>query len=88
MLIERSILEKTDAVCVREIQRSLDQSVKKLLEGKIEALNAGAYFEVQDAKIKSTNGGLIIFQGMQNHTADSVKSLEGYDIAWVEEAQS
>ena len=88
MLIERSIIEKTDAVCVREIQRSLDQSVKKLLEGKIEALNAGAYFEVQDAKIKSTNGGLIIFQGMQNHTADSVKSLEGYDIAWVEEAQS
>ena len=87
MLIERSIIEKTDAVCVREIQRSLEQSVKKLLESKIEALNAGAYFEVQDAKIKSTHGGLIIFQGMQNHTADSVKSLEGYDIAWVEEAQ-
>lgn len=88
LLIERSIMEKTDAVCVREIQKSLDQSVKKLLEAKIEALNAGAYFEVQDAKIKSTNGGLIIFQGMQNHTADSIKSLEGYDIAWVEEAQS
>lgn len=87
MLIERSIMEKTDAVCVREIQKSLDQSVKKLLEGKIEALNAGAYFDVQDAKIKSTHGGLIIFQGMQNHTADSIKSLEGYDIAWVEEAQ-
>jgi phage terminase large subunit len=88
MLIERSIMEKTDAVCVREIQKSLDQSVKKLLEAKIEALNAGAYFEVQDAKIKSSKGGLIIFQGMQNHTADSIKSLEGYDIAWVEEAQS
>lgn len=88
MLIERSIMDKTDAVCVREIQKSLDQSVKKLLEAKIEALNAGAYFEVQDAKIKSSKGGLIIFQGMQNHTADSIKSLEGYDIAWVEEAQS
>ena len=88
MLIERSIMDKTDAVCVREIQKSLDQSVKKLLEGKIEALNAGAYFDVQDAKIKSKSGGIIIFQGMQNHTADSIKSLEGYDIAWVEEAQS
>lgn len=87
-LIEQSLLERTDAVCVREIQKSLDQSVKKLLEGKIESLNAGAYFEVQDAKIKAKNGGLIIFQGMQNHTADSIKSLEGYDIAWVEEAQS
>jgi phage terminase large subunit len=88
MLIERSIMEKTDAVCVREVQKSLKQSVKKLLEGKIEALNAGAYFDVQDAQIKSTHGGLIIFQGLQNHTADSIKSLEGFDIAWVEEAQS
>jgi phage terminase large subunit len=88
MLIERSIMARTDAVCVREIQKSLDQSVKKLLEGKIEALNAGAYFEVQDAKILSKAGGRIIFQGMQNHTADSIKSLEGYDVAWVEEAQS
>jgi phage terminase large subunit len=88
MLIERSIMEKTDAVCVREVQKSLKQSVKKLLEGKIEALNAGAYFDVQDAQIKSTHGGLIMFQGMQNHTAESIKSLEGFDIAWVEEAQS
>lgn len=87
-LIERSIIEKTDAVCVREIQKSLDQSVKKLLESKIASLNAGAYFEVQDTKIKSVSGGLIIFQGMQNHTADTIKSLEGYDVAWVEEAQS
>jgi phage terminase large subunit len=52
-------------------------------------MNAGAYFEVQDAVIKSKKGdGAIIFQGMQNHTADSIKSLEGYDCAWVEEAQS
>jgi phage terminase large subunit len=88
MLIERSVMEKTDAVCVREVQKSLKQSVKKLLEGKIEALNAGAYFDVQDAQIKSTHGGLIMFQGMQNHTAETIKSLEGFDIAWVEEAQS
>lgn len=88
MLVERSIMQKTDAVCVREVQKSLDQSVKKLLEAKIQSLNAGSYFEVQDKKILAKNGGMIIFQGMQNHTADSIKSLEGYDIAWVEEAQS
>lgn len=88
MMIERHISEKTDSVCVRENQKSLDQSVKKLLEHKIEKLNAGAYFEVQDARIKSHNGGIIIFQGMQNHTAESIKSLEGFDIAWVEEAQT
>lgn len=78
----------TSAVCVREIQKSLAQSVKKLLENKIEALGVGHLFEVQEAQIKTPGGGLIIFQGMQNHTADSIKSLEGYDIAWVEEAQS
>jgi phage terminase large subunit len=88
MMIERHISEKTDSVCVRENQKSLDQSVKKLLEHKIEKLNAGAYFEVQDARIKSHNGGIIIFQGMQNHTAESIKSLEGFDVAWVEEAQT
>ena len=77
------------SVCVREIQKSLSQSVKRLLELKIEALGVGDYFEVQEAQIKSRRGdGLIIFQGMQNHTADSIKSLEGYDCAWVEEAQS
>ncbi|HEY5808153.1 MAG TPA: PBSX family phage terminase large subunit [Povalibacter sp.] len=88
LLIEQSILEKTDAVCVREVQKSLNQSVKKLLEGKIQSMNAGAYFEVQDQRIFSRLGGIITFQGMQNHTAETIKSLEGYDIAWCEEAQT
>lgn len=88
MLIERMIMNKTDAVCVREIQKSLNQSVKKLLETKIETMGVGHLFEVQESVIKCRNGGQIIFAGMQNHTADSIKSLEGYDIAWVEEAQS
>lgn len=89
---ERAILEsitaKTDIVCVREIQKSLDQSVKKLLEIKIAALGLGARFDITERHIQSDLGGLIMFQGMQNHTAESIKSLEGYDRAWVEEAQS
>lgn len=92
LTIEDAITEKRDIVCVREIQRTLDQSVKKLLENKIEALNVGSYFDVQDRKIitrPATGGtGVIIFEGMQDHNADSIKSLEGYDRAWVEEAQS
>lgn len=89
-VIEEHILHPDDStVCVREIQKSLDQSVKRLLESKIEKLNAGWYFEVLDAKIRSKQGnGIITFQGMQNHTADSIKSLEGYKRAWVEEAQT
>ena len=90
LLIEEHIMDQNQSsVCVREIQKSLNQSVKRLLELKIEELNAGEFFEVQDSVIKSRMGsGRIIFQGMQNHTADSIKSLEGYDRAWVEEAQS
>lgn len=90
MVIESHILDpKRRTVCVREIQKSLNQSVKRLLEIKIEQMNAGSYFEVQDSVIKNRLGdGMIIFQGMQNHTADSIKSLEGYDCSWVEEAQS
>lgn len=88
MLIEQSIIGRTDAVCLREIQKSLKFSVKKLLENKISSMNAGAYFEVQNEQIKSTNGGVIIFQGMQDHTSDSIKSLEGFKIAWFEEAQT
>jgi phage terminase large subunit len=88
LLIARSITERLDAVCVRENQKSLAQSVKKLLELKIAKMGLGSYFEIQEDKIKSKLGGIIIFQGMQNHTAESIKSLEAYKIAWVEEAQS
>lgn len=88
MLIEDCIREPISAVCLREVQKSLKFSVKRLLEAKIEALNAGAYFEVQNEQIKTRKGGVIIFQGMQDHTADSIKSLEGFKRAWVEEAQS
>jgi phage terminase large subunit len=90
MLIEEHVLNPyQNSVCIREIQRSLTQSVKKLLEDKIKALDVGRYFKVQDSVIKSVHGnGLIIFQGMQNHTAESIKSLEGYDRALIEESQS
>src|SRR4051812_26354641 len=77
-LISRAIGEPgLRAVCIREIQRSLAQSVKRLLEDKIEALHLGHLFEVLESEIRTPGGGLIVFQGMQNHTAGSIKSLEG-----------
>ena len=88
LMIENHASRKLDSICVREIQKSLAQSVKKLLEIKIESMGVGHLFEVQDSIIKARNGGSILFQGMQNHTADSIKSLEDFDIAWVEEAQT
>lgn len=88
LAVETMISSKADIVCLREIQKSLKFSVKKLIEGKIESMNAGAYFEVQNEQIKSKAGGVCIFQGMQDHTSDSIKSLEGFKVAWFEEAQS
>jgi len=87
-MIEENISDRQDNVCLREIQKSLEFSVKKLLETKIAAMNAGDYFTVQDKRILTRNGGVIIFEGLQNHTADSLKSLEKFKRAWVEEAQS
>ncbi len=77
------------SVCLREIQGSLKESVKRTLEQTIIKLGVDAYFDVKDTEIRSRLGtGKIIFSGLQSHTADSIKSLEGYDRAWVEEAQS
>mgnify|MGYP002345331392 FL=1 len=77
------------SVCIREIQKSLQFSARELLKQKITALGVSHLFEVTLTEIRSRNGnGIIIFQGMQDHTADSIKSLEGFDRAWVEEAQN
>ena len=89
MLVEKALLQPgLRAVCLREVQKSLKNSVKLLVEDKIRGLGVASQFEVLEAEVRTPGGGVIIFQGMQNHTADSIKSLEGFDVAWVEEAQS
>lgn len=89
LLVERCVMQSgTRAACVREVQKSLKNSVKLLVEDKIRKLGVQSQFEILEAEIKTPGGGIIIFQGMQNHTADSIKSLEGFDVAWCEEAQS
>jgi|TARA_R110001583_G_scaffold39630_2_gene126826 phage terminase large subunit len=75
-------------VCIREIQKDLKQSVKQLLEDKIRAFGLGTYFDVVQNEIRGANGSLIIFKGMNDYNADSIKSLENYDGAWVEEAHT
>jgi phage terminase large subunit len=76
-------------VCIREVQRSIKFSVKSLVEAKIKALGVADCFEVLTTEIRRNGGaGVMIFEGMQDHTAESIKSLEGFGRAWVEEAQS
>jgi phage terminase large subunit len=86
LMVEENIAHKLDCVCLREVQKDLKFSVKKLLSDKIADMNAGWYFDIQDRIIKTKRGGVVIFEGMQNHTADSIKSLESFDRAWFEEA--
>jgi hypothetical protein len=89
LLVETCQAERgTLAVCIREAQRTLAQSSKRLIESKIATLGLGHGFRVFSDKIATPGDGIIIFRGMQDHTADSIKSLEGFRIAWIDEAQS
>ena len=76
--------------CIREVQKSLKQSAKRLIEDKLSEFGLGEAqgFKVFREVIETPSDGLISFTGMQDHTADSVKSMEGFHRAWVEEAQS
>lgn len=78
------------SVCIREVQKSLKDSAKRLLESKISEFGLGEVdgFKVFTDRIQTPGDGVIIFQGMQDHTAESIKSLEGFKRAWVEEAQT
>lgn len=77
-------------VCIREVQKSLKESAKRLIEAKLEEKRLGEKdgFKVFQDKIQTPGDGIIIFQGMQDHTAESIKSLEGFKRAWVEESQT
>ena len=89
LLVETCQAERgTLAVCIRESQRTLAQSSKRLIESKISALGIGSGFRLFSDKIETPGDGVIIFRGLQDHTADSIKSLEGFRIAWIDEAQS
>lgn len=89
LLVEECLRESgTLAVCIREVQKTLAQSSKRLIESKIETFGVGDRFRVYDDRIKTPGDGIIVFQGMQDHTAESIKSLEGFRIAWAEEAQT
>jgi phage terminase large subunit len=95
-LIEDCLAEPGDsgegmrAVCIREVQKDLAQSSKLLIESKLSAYGVGEAdgFKVFRDVIQTPGDGLMIFKGMNDYTADSVKSLEGFKRAWWEEAQT
>ena len=91
LLLEDALRQKgLRSVCIREVQKSLKESAKRLLEDKLAEYRLGAAegFKVFRELIETPGDGIIAFRGMQDHTAESIKSLEGFGRAWVEEAQT
>ena len=74
-------------LCAREFQISMKDSVHKLLCDQIESLKLTAFFEITQNQIRGKNGSEVNFVGLRNNVAN-VKSYEGVDICWVEEAQT
>lgn len=87
-VILRAYMRPTRIVCIREVQNSIKDSVKQLLIDKINKFGLMPAFDVLDSEIRGPNDSIIVFKGMQSYNASNIKSLEGYDIAWVEEAQT
>lgn len=75
-------------LCTREIQDSIKDSVHRLLSDQIQAMGLGAHYTVTLQEIRGSNGTLFVFSGLASHTVESIKSFEGVDLAWCEEAQS
>lgn len=95
LMIEDSLAEPGESggeglrsVCIREVQKDLAQSSKALLEAKLREHGLGEAdgFKVYRDVIQTPGDGLIIFKGMNDYTADSIKSLEGFKRGWWEEA--
>ena len=88
-IVLRCHSRETRVACIREVQNSIKESVRQLIIDKIQKLGLGHLFEVLTNEIRhKKNGSLIVFKGMQSYNAENIKSLEGFDIAWVEEAQT
>ena len=78
----------TRVLCTREVQKSIQQSVHQLLSDQVEALGLSGFYQVLQTEIRAPNGTRFYFSGLSDQTKDSLKSFEGVDIAWVEEAQN
>lgn len=72
-------------LCAREIQKSIKDSVKRLIDDKIVESGLTAHFESTETEIRGINGSLFLFAGLRTNP-DSIKSMEGLDRVWVEEA--
>ena len=86
-LIIRALNEKTRILVARELQTSIADSSYQLISDLISEYGWKEFLIQKDRIINLENGSEFIFKGLRNNT-QNIKSLEGIDIAWVEEAQT
>lgn len=74
-------------LCAREVQKSIKDSVHKLLCDQINRLDLGYFYDPLATAIRGKNGTEFLFSGLSDQTVESMKSFEGVDICWIEEAR-
>lgn len=87
LLVLKAYSEPTRVLCARETQRSISDSVIQLLADTIDRMGLGSFFDVQRTAIYGSNGSRFIFEGLKSNIT-KIKSMEGINIVWVEEAES
>jgi len=87
-LLIKGTKEPLRFLCTREIQKSIQQSVHQLLSDQIQTLGLSKFYEVLKTEIRGINGTEFYFAGLSSETVDSLKSYEGVDVVWCEEAQN
>ena len=86
-LLIKATSKKMLIACVREVQNSIKDSVYKLFVDRINFYGLSEYKIYEDKIVNLKNKSKFIFKGMLEHNASNIKSLEGVDICWCEEAQ-
>lgn len=87
-LLVQAAAEPLRVLCAREVQKSIKDSVHRLLSDQIVAMGLEGFYDILETEIRGRNGALFIFSGLSQQTASSIKSMEGCDVCWVEEAQN
>jgi phage terminase large subunit len=87
-LVLRAASAPLRILCFREIQESIDESVKAIIEQRIKDAGLEYFFNITKREIAGQNGSKFIFRGLSDETNDSIKSLNDIDIAWGEEGQA
>lgn len=90
MLLLRASHRQVRILCARETQNSIQDSVHQLLVDQIEAMGMTPIFNIKENKITAYNGSEFLFKGLRGikNNAQSIKSLEGVDICWIEEGST